>query len=142
MKLKIRINKIFERKISNSFALVIGLIILLSFSEVLNAHTPSSLTNDRYKLKLNPDYKIKRLSTGVVIAYSNSANGEIIRHEFENIYAEVLLGAVRKQTVDQLISAISRKYYYQEDECRREIKHAVHVLQEWNILIPLNTTLL
>jgi hypothetical protein len=110
-------------------------IISVYFAENAAASNPDVLTGDNDALILNPAFKIKRMSTGVVIAYSKQTNGESVRHEFENLYADVLLGAVRKQSISQLIPILARKYYYAIDECRREIKHAVHVLEEWDILV-------
>ena len=103
----------------------------------LNTHAaiPEVSTGDRDVLVINPAYKIKRMSTGIVIVYSKQSEGESVRHEFDNLYADVLLGAVRKQSISQLIPILARKYYYATDECRRQIKHAVHVLEEWEILV-------
>lgn len=115
-------------------------LLLILFSLVIPdtfcGISPKSLSDDRDALVINPAYKIKRLSNGVVIAYSNQLNGETIRHEFNDIYADVLLAAVRKQSINQVLPILARKYYYPIDECRREIKHAVHVLEEWEILVP------
>lgn len=99
------------------------------------AAIPEVFTGDRDVLVINPAYKIKRMSTGIVIVYSKQSEGESVRHEFDNLYADVLLGAVRKQSISQLIPILARKYYYATDECRRQIKHAVHVLEEWEILV-------
>jgi len=118
------------------FKVVFALIFSVFFySEAFTASKLTGLMGDKDILVINPAYKIKRMSTGLVIAYSAQKDGESVRHEFENIYADVLLGAVRKQSVNQLIPILARKYYYPIDECRREIKHAVHVLEEWEILL-------
>ncbi len=118
------------------FKIVFTFVIsVFFFSATIAASNPLGLSGDKDALVLNPAYKIKRMSTGIVIAYSDQTNGESVRHEFENLYADVLLAAVRKQSVSQLIPILARKYYYPVDECRREIKHAVHVLEEWEILL-------
>ncbi|MBN2611065.1 MAG: hypothetical protein JXB00_05870 [Bacteroidales bacterium] len=117
-------------------AAVMVMMVLLSGFGNAYAGDPNTLSNDRNKLQLNPEYKLKRLSTGKVIIFTNKADGEVVRHEFEDIFAEVLLGALRRQTVDQLVPVVARKYYYSEDECRREIKHAINVLEAWDILVP------
>lgn len=115
--------------------LYLFVIIMVIFSTSSFASTPEILTGDRDALVINPAYKIKRMSTGIVIAYSKQSEGEAVKHEFDNLYADVILGAVRKQSINQLIPILARKYYYAPDECRREIKHAVHVLEEWEILV-------
>jgi len=118
------------------FKVVFAFVFTAVFiSEAVAVTGPSGLSGDKDALILNPAYKIKRMSTGIVIAYSDQKDGESVRHEFENIYADVLLGAMRKQSINQLIPILARKYYYQIDECRREVKHAVHVLEEWEILL-------
>jgi len=118
------------------FKIIISFVIMsIFYSEKTAALNPTILIGDKDALVLNPAFKIRRMSTGVVIAYSKQTNGEAVRHEFENIYADVLLGAIRKQSVSQLIPILARKYFYPIDECRREIKHAVHVLEEWEILV-------
>ena len=115
-----------------AFALIFSIFF---YSEAVTASELAGLTGDKDALLINPEFKIKRMSTGLVIAYSDEKKGESVRHEFEHIYADVLLGAIRKQSVNQLIPILARKYYYPIDECRREIKHAVHVLEEWEILL-------
>ncbi|MBN2214598.1 MAG: hypothetical protein JW723_10160 [Bacteroidales bacterium] len=105
------------------------------YSESTASSNSGIASGERDALVLNPAFKVKRMSTGVVIAYSNQTGGKAVMHEFENLYADVLLGAVRKQSVNQLIPILARKYYFEIDECRREIKHAVHVLEEWEILV-------
>ncbi len=135
MKISYIFDRILTGKLSKVLAIFSVVIFLFFQSGLVSARNPSVVSNDREVLKLNPDYKLKRLSTGTVIIYSNKENGEVVRHEFENVYADILLGAIRRQSIDQLIPVLSRKYYFGEDECRREIKHAVHVLEEWNILV-------
>jgi hypothetical protein len=115
-----------------AFTLLVS--FLFSFTSAI-ASNPSGLSGDKDALVINPAFKIKRMSTGIVIASSKENDGESVKHEFRNIYADVLLGAVRKQSVSQLIPILARKYYYPVDECRREIKHAVRVLEEWEILL-------
>ncbi len=120
-------------RISRFVLLFVFITIIISLNTY--ASIPEITTGDRDALLINPAFKIKRMSTGIVIAYSKQSEGEAIRHEFDNLYADVLLGAVRKQSIRQLIPILARKYYYGLDECRREIKHAVHVLEEWEILV-------
>jgi hypothetical protein len=120
--------------LSNRIVFTFLFSIFFSYTSV-TASNPSGLSGDNDALVLNPAFKIKRMSTGIVVAFSKENNGEPVRHEFESIYADVLLGAVRKQSVSQLIPVLARKYYYHVDECRREIKHAVRVLEEWEILL-------
>ena len=129
-------NRLFS---SLNFKIFLTLLFtLFFFTKASTSSNPSVLSGDKDALILNPDYKIKRMSTGLVIAYTKQKDGESVRHEFEDIYADVLLGALRKQSVSQLVPILARKYYYPVDECRREIKHAVHVLEEWEILLSNN----
>lgn len=93
---------------------------------------------DNERLLLNPEYKIKRTSSGTVIAYS-SHNGRHVSLEFDKIPADVILAALQKRSVRDLIPKLSKKYSFDEDECRREIKHSINVLTEWNILLPENS---
>lgn len=86
------------------------------------------------RLKLNPLYKVKRMSTGVVVAYSTQTSA---KHEFKDIQADIILAAMRKQTVKEIIPRLSDKYFFSDEECRREVKHAINVLTEWEILLPL-----
>ena len=46
----------------------------------------------------------------------------------------LLMAAYRKQNTEYIITSFSKKYYLSHDECRREIKHALNVLAEWNIV--------
>ena len=133
-----------HRSKSNLLLVCLKTAMFLQFCLFLNqhifAHEQFQLYDDTRVLKINPVYKIKRLSTGVVIASTKLSNGEVIKHEFRDLYAEILLAAYRKQSIKQVISVMLKKYFYNEDECRREIKHAINVLTEWNILLNVNKT--
>ena len=108
------------------------LLLLLVISMVSFSLSASSFDNTI--VKLNPEYKLKRLSNTTVVM-SAVRNGEIIRHEFTDIYADILLAAYRKQRLGYIMENLSKKYYYSDEECRREIKHALNVLTEWDIVL-------
>jgi hypothetical protein len=86
-------------------------------------------------IKLNPDCKLKRMSSGEVIVFAMNSEGQEIRHEFTDFYADLLMAAHRKQRMEFILDTFSRKYYLSEDDCRRELKHALNVLAEWNIVL-------
>lgn len=108
------------------------LMILFSFN-AMAGNTGKSFYDGR--LTLNPDCKIKRMSTGEVIVYTKNSGGESVNHHFNDFYADLLLAAYRKQRIEFIVETFSRKYYLSEDECRREVKHAVNILNEWNIIL-------
>jgi hypothetical protein len=85
-------------------------------------------------IKLNPEYKLKRSSNGVVIL-SAINNGEKTEHKFTDLYADIILAAYRKQRLGYIMRMVTKKYAYSEEDCRREIKHALNVLIDWNIII-------
>ena len=111
----------------------IQLILFLCVGALTPANGQS--TGESHILRVNPEYKIKRLSTGTVIATKNLANGEVVEHKFDELYADVLLAAYRRQSVRQILPVITKKYYFDKDECRREIKHVINVLTDWDILL-------
>lgn len=108
------------------------LLLLLMIGMVSFSLSASSF--DDTIVKLNPDYKLKRTSNGTVVM-SALRNGETIQHEFTNIYADLLLAAYRKQRLGYIMENLSKKYYYSDEECRREVKHALNVLSEWDIVL-------
>lgn len=110
------------------------LMLLFSFSPFTksNLSVRPSLENN---IKLNPDCRIKRLSNGDVIVSIRSGQGVEEKHEFTDFYADLLMAAYRKQSTTLIVDNFSKKYYLSEDDCRREIKHALNVLAEWNIVI-------
>ena len=85
-------------------------------------------------IKLNPDCKIKRMSSGDVIVFTKNKAGEDVKHQFTDFYADLIMAAYRNQRIEFIVDSFSKKYYLSPDDCRREIKHAVNVLSEWNIL--------
>jgi hypothetical protein len=85
-------------------------------------------------IRLNPDCKVKRLSNGSVIISARNTEGVEEKHQFNDFYADLLMAAYRKQKTTYIIDSFSKKYYLSHDECRREIKHALNVLAEWNIV--------
>jgi hypothetical protein len=85
-------------------------------------------------VRLNPDCKIKRLSNGSVIVSTRNEDGVEVKHQFTDFFADLLMAFYRKQHTDFIMESFSKKYFLSEDECRREIKHALNVLAEWNII--------
>ena len=85
-------------------------------------------------IKLNPACKVKRLSTGDVLVFAKDKDGMDVKHEFTDFYADLIMAAYRNQRIEYIVDSLGKKYYLSEDDCRREIKHAVNVLSEWKIL--------
>jgi hypothetical protein len=86
-------------------------------------------------MKLNPNYKVNRLPKGAVLVSGISAEGTEIKHEFKDFYADLIMAAYRKQSLVNVENNLQKKYYLSEDDCRRELKHALNVLTEWNIIL-------
>ena len=86
-------------------------------------------------IELNPAFKLKRMSNGEVIVTAKSVQGSEVTHKFSDFYADLLMAAYRKQRMEYIVTTFSKKYYLSQDDCRREIKHAVNVLAEWNIVV-------
>ncbi len=97
---------------------------------------PASIRDFQDKtLKLSPGYKIKRAPKGVIIVSGVNEKGEKVKHEFDNFYADLIWAAYRKQSLTYVENNLQKKYYLSKEECRREIKHALNVLTQWNIVI-------
>ena len=86
-------------------------------------------------IRINPEFKINRISNGSVIVTSKNPENSEVRHEFTDFYADLLMAAYRKQGMDYITESLRKKYYMSEDDCRREIKHAVNILSEWKIIL-------
>jgi hypothetical protein len=113
-----------------------GLFLILVFTCSLNAGEGiTSGSSLEANIKLNPDCKIKRMSNGTVIVSAMNKEGVEVKHQFTDFYADLLMAAYRKQSTGFILDSFSRKYYLSEDDCRREIKHALNVLAEWNIVL-------
>ena len=107
-------------------------MILFSVFSFSGDSTGASSLND--VIRLNPDCKVKRLSNGSVIISAKNFEGVEEKHEFADFYADLIMAAYRKQKTEYILTSFSKKYYMSRDECRREIKHALNVLAEWNIV--------
>jgi hypothetical protein len=66
---------------------------------------------------------------------TKNQEGLEVKHQFSDFYADLLMAAYRKQRMEYILESFSRKYYLSEEECRREIKHALNILSEWNIVV-------
>jgi len=108
------------------------LILMLSLFS-LSGDSPGASSLDDV-IRLNPDCKVKRLSNGSVIISAKNLEGVEEKHQFTDFYADLLMAAYRKQKTEYILTTFSKKYYLSRDECRREIKHALNVLAEWNIV--------
>jgi hypothetical protein len=90
---------------------------------------------DNDVVKINPHCKVKRFSNGDVLVTLSDANGKVESHRFSDFYADVVMAAYRKQRMEYIIQTLGKKYGLSEDECRRDIKHALNTLLEWGIVI-------
>lgn len=121
------------------FKMVISIGIIFLFSHIFS-YSPSTAGDNQKSLyegsiKLNPDCQIRRMSNGTVIVIMKDQEGLEVKHQFNDIYADLLLAAHRKLRLPMIVNNLSKKYYLSEDDCRREIKHALNVLSEWNIIM-------
>ncbi|MBN1158860.1 MAG: hypothetical protein JXA61_05730 [Bacteroidales bacterium] len=111
------------------------LILLFVFIFSLFHAFPSAPYTDEDILRINPEFSLKRMSNGEVIIFTGEQANTEQSFSFQDFYADLLLAAHKKQRVEYFVRTIAEKYYLSDDECRREFKHAVNVLSEWNILI-------
>jgi hypothetical protein len=112
-------------------SLLVFMLMLSLFSFSGDSPGASSLDD---VIRLNPDCKLKRLSNGSVIISAKNMEGVEEKHEFTDFPADLLMAVYRKQKTEFILNSFSKKYYLSRDECRREIKHALNVLAEWNIV--------
>jgi hypothetical protein len=117
------------------FSKILFLFVTLVFTFQSFSTLAANLLDERDILKINPEYKIKRYANGEVIAYAYLNDGEEIIHNFTDFNADILLAALRKQRLSNVMINLSRKYRLSEDECRRKIKHSINVLEEWEIIL-------
>ena len=112
-----------------------GIFVLLMFIPLVNkaGDTPKSFYES--SIRLNPECKIKRMSNGEVIVIAKSQEGTEVKHNFIDFYADLLMGAYHKQRMEFIADTIGKKYYLSQDDCRREIKHAINILVEWDIVL-------
>jgi hypothetical protein len=117
------------------FSKVLLLIVTFVFTFQSFSSLAANFLDESDILKINPEYKIKRFPNGTVIAYASLDDGEKIVHDFTDFNADILLAALRKQRLSNVMLNLSRKYGLSEDECRRRIKHSINVLEEWEIIL-------
>ncbi len=111
-----------------------GMLVMMMLFLTLAAWVGQDKSYYDGTIKLNPDCKIKRMSSGEVIVFTINKDGEKVKHEFNDFYADLIMAAYRKQRLDFVVNSFSKKYFLSQEDCRREVKHAVNVLSEWNIL--------
>lgn len=118
----------------NNYTQLIGSVILtILFTIPVNA-----AASDAYKdenIRINPEFKINRSSNGDVVVTNKNPESTAFRHEFKDFHADLLMATYRKQGMGHTIETLSKKYYLSKEECRREIKHAINILAEWNIVL-------
>ncbi len=114
------------------FFIIFPLLMMLP-SGILARDTSRSFQEN--SVVLNPSFKVKRMSNGTVVVSAPKEDGTIVKHEFRDFYADLILAAHRKQRMSLILKNLSKKYYLSEDECRREVKHALNQLTEWQIVI-------
>jgi hypothetical protein len=114
---------------------VAAIALLLLVISVPPMRAEGSGSSFAIAIQLNPECKFKRLSNGSVVIMARNDQGVEVKHEFSDFYADLLTAAYKKQRTEYILESFAKKYYLSEDECRREIKHAMNVLSEWNILL-------
>ncbi len=110
------------------------LAILMLFVSLFSFGGDHAGASTMDEIRLNPECKVKRLSNGSVIIFSKNTEGLEEKHQFTDFYADLLMAAYRKQKTEYILTSFSKKYALSRDDCRREIKHALNVLAEWNIV--------
>jgi hypothetical protein len=118
-------------KILRASGILIFLILISFISET--GDLPKSFYENR--ILLNPECKIKRMSNGEVMVIAKNQEGMEVGYKFTDLYADLLMAAYRKQRMVFIVENISKKYYLSKDDCRREIKHAINILADWNIVL-------
>jgi len=112
-----------------------GMLSLVIFLSVHVDRETSNYNPSAGDVRFNPELMIKRMSNGEVIVLSKNQSEKQFSQRFKDLSADLILGLYRKQSMDYIMTSIASKYYLTKDECRREVKSAMNVLVEWNIVI-------
>ena len=131
---KVKSMKPIPTKPVRQFILPFSFFLLLTICN-LNGSTIDNALFPGKNIRINPEFKISRTSNGKIIVTSLNNPKTEVKHEFSDLYADLLLATYRKQSLDNIAENLRKKYYMSKDECRREIKHAINVLTEWKIII-------
>lgn len=108
--------------------------LLLSLTLLINDAFGAVPAGGGETVRFNTEYNFKRMSNGeVVITHPRDPGNKDLT--FDDFYADILLAAYRNQRLDYIVKTCTDKYFSSEDECRREVKHAVNVLSGWDIVI-------
>lgn len=125
--------KTYNKILPKTAVLPLILFIVFGFADVVLGRAPNEYPTE--KIRINPEFKVNRNSNGSVVVTSVSPGKKATRHEFTDLYADILLAANRKMDIELMNNLLQKKYYLSEDDCRREVKHAINVLAEWRIII-------
>jgi hypothetical protein len=112
-----------------------GIFIFVVFFSLTIMGETNPLPDNTVSYRFNPEYKIKRMSNGEIVVFKNHPQSDDIKHKFSGLSADLLFAIYRKQSMSVIENSLSKKYYLSYDECRREIKHAINVFAQWNIVL-------
>lgn len=133
--MKTRLNKEYRPKFIKIFP--IAALLFISLIQLSGFNMPFSETrmiDEGEKITINPEFKFKRLSNGTVEMYRIKDKNQK-KYRFTDFNADLLLSAYRRMNSDQIISVLSKKYNLSKDECRRQMKHSLNILEDWGIVL-------
>ena len=124
-----------ELSVSKQFKHSVLFMLTMLITGTALADDPSSDARFSGPIAINPAYQIKRMSNGDVYVFMKDTGSIEEKHKFTGLYADLILAAYRRHRTDYIIATFSKRYYLSENDCRREVKHAINVLADWNIII-------
>lgn len=122
-----KIIKLHKHFLNKVFPIIFTLVLIATTGITVNAGETVS--------QINPDYKLKRISSQAVQISGVDAMGREFSHRFEDIEAEIILAIYRNRDLDVFAPQLAKKYFLTKEDSRRYIKHVIYTLEQWDILL-------
>lgn len=79
--------------------------------------------------RLNPGFRIHNLTDDKLEIYTHLQNGEILKHTFSGLEANLLRSIKSNQNIKKVIPKLAKKYHLTFSACQN---HVQHLLQEFD----------
>jgi hypothetical protein len=123
-------NALSRRDFLRLAATAAGAIAVTGGGFSLYSKTRHGKLNSKGTVRLNPAFRIKKISSNEIELCTHRENGEILNHQFQGLEADLLQVLAVEGDITKSIPVLAKKHQLSENNCRRQINKYLHEFSE------------
>lgn len=123
-----------RRKFLRLAATVVGAGALTGGSTVIYQMTHPNVQTSDAIWRLNPAFRVNEVSANEVELYTHLSNGEVLKHRFSGLEADLLHHISNERKLDTTTPSLAKKYNLSVENCHKQVNQFIQEFSEAKLI--------